>query len=185
MITPTRSVGRPDIGGPFNLTDINGNPVSNVDFLGKYHIVYFGFTHCPDICPHELRKLTNVLKILESRGVQITPIFISVDPKRDTPQRLRDYAKDYHPKTVWLTGTFEQIEAAAKKFRVYFSKPEETSQDYVVDHSIFFYVMSKKGECLDVFGKIASEGETVERVMSVIHGDIRENVESASRNIKA
>jgi protein SCO1/2 len=121
MAGGTRTVGTPDVGGPFDLIDQNGARRIDSDFIGQYLLVYFGFTNCPDVCPTELRKMERALQILDAQGIGatpqapagITPLFITIDPKRDTPQRFKEYAKEYHPRTVWLTGSEEQVRATA------------------------------------------------------------------------
>lgn len=137
--------------------------------------MYFGFTHCPDICPLELVKMGKALDMVDNMadvsGEKVQPIFISVDPRRDTPDRLDAYAKDYHPRTVWLTGSNEQISAVAKAFRVYYSPPPEDEEDYQVDHSIFFYLMDKDFQFLEFFGKNMSAEEVAHKMAKVIKAD--------------
>ncbi|CAG8454073.1 9763_t:CDS:2 [Paraglomus brasilianum] len=151
-------IGKPDVGGPFELLNQDGKLTTNNDFRGKFMLVYFGFTHCPDICPEELDRMSEVIDRLYNDnevGKVIVPIFISCDPQRDTVEAVREYLKDFHKDMVGLTGTFEQVAKVAKAYRVYFSRPPDVKEgeDYLVDHSIFFYLMDGNGEFLDVFGK--------------------------------
>ncbi|XP_047332036.1 protein SCO1 homolog 1, mitochondrial [Impatiens glandulifera] len=148
------SVGTPAIGGPFNLIDHNGKAVSNKDFMGKWTVIYFGFTHCPDICPDELQKLALAVdKIKEKARIEIVPVFISVDPERDTVEQVRDYVLEFHPKLIGLTGSADEVKKAAKAFRVYYMKTEEEGSDYLVDHSIIMYLMDPNMEFVKFFGK--------------------------------
>ncbi|XP_055812636.1 protein SCO1 homolog 1, mitochondrial [Solanum dulcamara] len=148
------SVGKAAIGGPFSLIDHNGKPVTEKDFFGKWTVVYFGFTHCPDICPDELQKLAAAVdKIKETSGIQIVPIFISVDPERDTVEQVGEYVKEFHPNLIGLTGSPEEIKKTARAYRVYYMKTEEEGSDYLVDHSIVMYLMDPKMEFVKFFGK--------------------------------
>ncbi|KAI8870188.1 SCO1 protein [Ramicandelaber brevisporus] len=169
-------IGRPKIGGPFELIDHNGKTVTDADFKGRFKFIYFGFTHCPDICPEELDKLTEVYEGLlkdPEIGNVITPIFISCDPNRDTPEQVREYLVDFHPDLVGLTGTFEQVARAAKAYRVYFSRPPKVApgEDYLVDHSIFIYLMAPDGSFMETFGrdKTAEESFEVSRRLILEH----------------
>ncbi|KAJ3368828.1 Cu-binding protein [Allomyces arbusculus] len=152
-----QAVGKPKLGGPFSLIDTNGKPVTDADFRGKFMLLYFGFTNCPDVCPEELEKMATALDSLDPTvSAKITPIFISVDPKRDDIAAVRDYVAEFHPRLVGLTGTYDQVKAAAKAYRVYFSSPppeENVDDDYLVDHSIFFYLMDPQGAFVDAYGK--------------------------------
>lgn len=146
------STGKPAIGGPWSLVDLDGNLVTNKSFEGKWTLLYFGFARCPDICPSEMVKVGRVMDILKKEHPQlhknIQPIFVSIDPARDSLTALRDYAKDFHPSYVFLTGAPQQVQAMAKKYRVYMSKADETEDgDYLVDHSIVIYFHDETGKC--------------------------------------
>ncbi|KAH0739561.1 hypothetical protein KY290_038266 [Solanum tuberosum] len=148
------SVGKAAIGGPFSLIDHNGKPVTEKDFFGKWTVVYFGFTHCPDICPDELQKLAAAVdKIKETSGIEIVPVFISVDPERDTVEQVGEYVKEFHPNLIGLTASPEEIKKTARAYRVYYMKTEEEGSDYLVDHSIVMYLMDPKMEFVKFFGK--------------------------------
>ncbi|KAK3212333.1 hypothetical protein Dsin_017039 [Dipteronia sinensis] len=148
------SVGRAAIGGPFNLINHDGKNVTDKDFVGNWTLVYFGFTHCPDICPDELQKLAAAVdKIKGKAGIEIVPVFISVDPERDTVEQVREYVKEFHPKLIGLTGKLDEIKNVARAYRVYYMKTAEEDSDYLVDHSIVTYLMSPKMEFVKFFGK--------------------------------
>uniref|UniRef100_A0A6N2KLS0 MADS-box domain-containing protein n=1 Tax=Salix viminalis TaxID=40686 RepID=A0A6N2KLS0_SALVM len=148
------SAGKPEIGGPFNLIDHDGKPVTEKDFMGKWTMIYFGFTHCPDICPDELQKLAAAIdKIKEKAGFDIVPVFITVDPERDNVEQVREYVKEFHPKLIGLTGSLEEIKRTARSYRIYYMKTSEEDSDYLVDHSIIIYLMDPNMELVKFFGK--------------------------------
>jgi protein SCO1/2 len=134
------------IGGPFSLTDQNGKQVTDRDFAGKYRIVYFGYTFCPDVCPVDARNIGAGLRAVETSdpaiGARIVPIFISVDPARDTPAVLKSFVANFHPRMVGLTGSAAAIDAVAKEYAVYYKKGDVTpGGGYMVDHSRVAYLM--------------------------------------------
>ncbi|CAH8391368.1 unnamed protein product [Eruca vesicaria subsp. sativa] len=148
------SAGKAAIGGPFSLIRDDGKRITEKDLMGKWTILYFGFTHCPDICPDELIKLAAAIdKIKEKSGVDVVPVFISVDPERDTVQQVHEYVKEFHPKLIGLTGTPEEIKSVARSYRVYYMKTEEEDSDYLVDHSIVMYLMSPEMNFVKFYGK--------------------------------
>ncbi|KAF9933049.1 Cu-binding protein [Modicella reniformis] len=152
------SYGKPKIGGPFSLIDHNGVRTTNEDFKGRYMLIYFGFTNCPDICPDELDKMALVVDSVNRDsefGNVITPIFITCDPQRDSVAEIKDYVKEFHKDLIGLTGSMEEIAKTAKAYRVYVSKPPKLAEgeDYLVDHSIFFYLMSPEGQFVECYGR--------------------------------
>ncbi|KAF1952651.1 SCO1 protein [Byssothecium circinans] len=153
----TKGVGKPKVGGPFDLVDHNGKKFTHEDLLGKYSLVYFGFTHCPDICPDELDKMALMYeKVRETCGADVlVPIMITCDPARDNPAVLKEYLKEFHPDIVGLTGTYDNIKQTCKEYRVYFSTPSHVKpgQDYLVDHSIYFYLMDPEGDFVEAIGR--------------------------------
>ncbi|MCB1720154.1 MAG: SCO family protein [Alphaproteobacteria bacterium] len=143
-------------GGPFSLIDHTGAQVSEKTYEGKYKLIYFGFTYCPAICPTELQKMSRVLSALEKNHPEalenVQPLFISVDPERDTLDVMREYIGLFHPQLVGLTGTTAQIDLIKKRYRVFASKVEdETNQDYTVDHSSFTYLMGPNDELIGMY----------------------------------
>ncbi len=144
--------GTPLVGGPFSLVDTNGRSVTDRDFRGKLMLVFFGYAHCPDVCPTELQTMSDVMDKLGPAGDRVAPIFISVDPKRDTPEVLGDYMKNFSPRITALTGDQNEIASAAKAYRVYYRKAGESGEgDYTVDHSAFVYLMDGEGRYLTHF----------------------------------
>ena len=143
------------LGGPFTLTDQNGRQVSERDFEGKHRIVYFGFTYCPDVCPVDMQVIGQAMRQIEKSdpdlAKKLQPIFITVDPERDKPAVLKEYVSSFHPKTIGLTGTPEQIADVAKKHGVYFQKAEGGgTSEYQMDHSRIVLLFGPKGEPLAI-----------------------------------
>ena len=148
---PDRTEGRsllPAIGGPFTLVDQTGKTVNNEDLQGRLLLVYFGYTFCPDVCPTSLTAMAEALDILGAGADDVTPVFITVDPQRDTPEQLAMYAQHFHPRLVALTGSPEQIAKVAKAYRVYYAKAGEDgvdADDYLMDHTSITYLMDRDG----------------------------------------
>ncbi|GAA5937356.1 SCO family protein [Sporobolomyces koalae] len=164
-------IGRPKIGGPFSLTDQHGQTFTHENLLGKWSMVYFGFTNCPDICPEELDKMTDVVEsISKSDKVDILPVFITCDPARDDLKAVKTYVQDFHPSLVGLTGPYEEIKKTCKAYRVYFSTPPNAkpTEDYLVDHSIFFYLMDPRGKFVDAFGRSMNAKEVEAKVQTYL-----------------
>lgn len=141
------------IGGPFTLTNTDGKQVTESDFRGRLMLVFFGFTNCPDICPTELSTIAKALDRLGTDAAKVAPVFISVDPERDTPEVIAGYVKNIDSRIVGLTGKPSEVSAAAKAYRVYFRKADAKpgSTDYMVDHSGFTYLMDGRGRYLTHF----------------------------------
>lgn len=140
------------IGGPFQLTDQSGKRVTEQDFRGKLMLIYFGFVFCPDACPTALTNMTDAVELLGPAGEDVVPVFISVDPERDTVEVLKDYAEAFHPRLKALTGTMEEITKVAKEYRMYFKKAAETAPgEYLVDHSSIVFLMGRDGRYLTHF----------------------------------
>lgn len=150
--------GRPAVGGPFELIDGDGRTVTQRDFRGRHMLVYFGYTFCPDVCPTTLFSASQALDgIGPALASKVRLVFVSIDPERDTPEVVKDYAAHFHPGTVGLTGTPEQVAAAARAFRIYYRKaaPEEDG-GYLVDHSSILFLMDGKGRYVTHFGHEAT-----------------------------
>lgn len=146
------STGETLIGGPFALTDAEGKRRTDADFRGKHMLVFFGFTNCPDFCPTALMTITQALEKLGPKAASLVPIFVTVDPERDTAQQLRNYAQNFDKRIVMLTGTPEEIAAVARVYRVYYAKkPLEKAGEYTMDHSAYIYLMGPDGKYLTHF----------------------------------
>ncbi|KAI7185684.1 SCO1 protein [Hortaea werneckii] len=166
-----KGIGKPLVGGPFHLTDHNGKEFTEQDLKGKYSLVYFGFTHCPDICPEELDKMAGMIdRVKAKHGDVLLPVFISCDPARDTPEVIRRYLAEFHPDMLGMTGTWQEVKDVCKAYRVYFSTPPDVKpgQDYLVDHSIYFYLMDPEGDFVEAIGR----NFTVDAAAKVINDHI-------------
>ena len=133
------------IGGPFRLVDQDGKTVTNTTLEGKWLLVYFGYTHCPDACPTALNNIALALHDLGKKSDEVRPVFITIDPARDTPQVMKDYVTAFDAPILALTGTAAGIAGAAKNYRVYYAKHPEAGGDYSMDHTSLIYVMDPKG----------------------------------------
>ncbi|WP_431855886.1 SCO family protein [Azospirillum sp.] len=140
------------VGGPFRLTDHTGKTVTDADYRGKYLLIYFGYTFCPDVCPTELSTMAASLDKLGPTADRIQPLFITIDPERDTVAHMADYVPLFHPRLVGLTGTPDEVRAVAKAYRVYAAKaPGSSGEGYLMDHSSFVYLMGPDGKFIAVF----------------------------------
>jgi len=170
-----KAVGQSKIGGNWSLVDHQGEVKTRASFKGKYLLIYFGFTFCPDVCPVELKKMAHVVDRLDKelkRPDLIQPLFISLDPWRDSVDQIRTYVKQFHPRLLGLTGTPAQCEEIAKNFRVFVdarNKEREFEEDYVVDHSIWVYMLDKEGKYADIFGVDLDGDDVVEKVKSHLY----------------
>ena len=137
--------GQADIGGPFSLIDHNGVRRTEADFLGKYTLIFFGYTYCPDICPTTLAVLSAALREMGETADRVVPVLVSVDPARDTPEVMRTYLSAFGPRFVGLTGSEEEIAEVARVYRVYYQSHAQDGPDYTVDHSSVIYLMGPDG----------------------------------------
>jgi protein SCO1/2 len=167
---PVQSSGTALVGGPFSLLGTDGKTVTDADFRGRYMLIFFGFTHCPDICPAELQVIAQALDKLGDKGKKVVPVFVTLDPERDTPQVMGEYVKSFGPNFVGLTGTPEAIAAAAKAYRVAYAKVEnkESAGDYSVDHSALAYLMDPEGKYVTHFTYGTSADEMAEKLNKIL-----------------
>ncbi|XVN41163.1 MAG: SCO family protein [Rickettsia endosymbiont of Argas persicus] len=157
------------IGGDFELIDQNGDVFNSDELKGKLSLIYFGFTNCPDICPTSLNKISKVVEVLTKNKIEVVPVFITIDPDRDTPAVLKEYLKHFHTKFIGLTGNDKQIKNVADKFKIYYAKAASESdndQNYMLDHSSFTYLMDKNGKYLKHFHLDSPPLEIVEFLKS-------------------
>jgi cytochrome oxidase Cu insertion factor (SCO1/SenC/PrrC family) len=153
------------VGGPIALVDPAGKPVTEKDFAGKYALVFFGYTTCPDVCPTELSAMATALDQLGPKADKVVPVFVTVDPERDTPEVVGQYAQAFSPRIVGLSGTPEQIAKAAKSFRVYYQKaPQGDGATYLMDHSAFTYLMGPEWTVLDILPPQLSPQDMAQRI---------------------
>jgi protein SCO1 len=139
------------IGGPFQLTDQNGKPISDRDLKGHPSLVFFGFTHCPEVCPTTLFDISEILNKLGSDAAKVNAVFITVDPERDTPATLKDYLASFNPRLVGVGGDADALAAVAKEYRVYYKKVPLKDGDYTMDHTAIVYLMDKNGQFVAPF----------------------------------
>lgn len=159
--------GSGQIGGAFTLMDETGATVTDKDVITEPTLIYFGYTYCPDICPYDAARNAETVTILEDQGISVKPVFITIDPERDTPEQLADFTDYLHPRMVGLTGTPEQIAAASKSYRTYFKKQPSSDGDddyYLVDHSTFSYLTLPEEGFVEYFRRDVSAQEMADRI---------------------
>jgi protein SCO1/2 len=168
---PLETAGAMSIGGDFTLVDQNGTTRRAADFRGKLMLVFFGYTSCPDVCPTELQVMAEAMDQLGEAAGAVAPIFITVDPERDTPEQLKLYAESFDPRLVALTGSQEQVTAAARAYRVYFAKrPQQGSDDYLMDHSSFVFLMDRDGRYLMHFNPATTPEQMAAAISKRLNG---------------
>ncbi|MDZ7905491.1 MAG: SCO family protein [Cypionkella sp.] len=159
------AVGGGAIGGPFTLTDENGKTVTEKDVITGPTLVYFGYTFCPDVCPLDSARNAEAVDILDGKGKTVTPVLISFDPERDTPEVLRDFTDAMHPRMLGLTGTPEQIKAASAAYKTYFKRQEDGDPEYyLMDHSTFTYLMMPEIGFVDYFDRNITAADMAARL---------------------
>jgi protein SCO1/2 len=156
------------IGGPFELVDQTGATRTDQDFRGSYVLMYFGFTHCPDTCPTALLKITHALEGLaelnHDKAERVGPVFISVDPERDTPRALRRFAENFHPRLVALTGAPRELERLGRAYGVFFAKVPTRPGEYLMDHTGFVYLIGPDGKYIEHFGSDISVDDLIDKL---------------------
>ncbi|MGJ8546160.1 MAG: SCO family protein [Sulfitobacter sp.] len=160
--------GEAAIGGPFTLVNGQGETVTDKQVITEPSLVYFGYTYCPDVCPLDVDRNARAVDVLQEQGHSVTPIFISIDPKRDTPEVVSDFAGNMHEKMIGLTGSLEQVDAASKAYKTYYKIHPGDDDDYLVDHSAFTYLVTPQDGFLEVFRRDATPEQMAEKVACFI-----------------
>lgn len=162
--------GHEPIGGPFELTDHTGARRSDADFRGKLMLIYFGYTYCPDICPTDLEAMVSVLDLLGADGAAVQPLFITIDPERDTPGHLAEYVQLFHPRLIGLTGDVDEIRKVADAYKAFYAKAvQDDPANYAMDHSAFIYLVDVNGRYVGFF----PPGTSAERMVTIIRPHLR------------
>jgi len=160
--------GSGDIGGPFELVNADGVTVTDTDVITEPSIVYFGYTFCPDVCPFDVARNADAIDLLEGRGLSATPVFISIDPARATPDAVGDFASNMHDKMIGLTGSPEQVKAASKAYKTYYKAHPAEDEYYLVDHSTFSYLMLPDHGFVEFFRREVSAEEMADKTACFI-----------------
>jgi len=152
------------IGGPFTLVNAQGETVSDQDVLTGPSLIYFGYTYCPDVCPLDTFRNAEATYLLEEQGKVITPVFISIDPERDTPELVGEFASNMHERMIGLTGTPEQVRAASQAYKTYYSKQDAEDEFYLVDHSTLSYLVLPEHGFVEFFRRDLTPDQLVESI---------------------
>jgi len=162
--------GPPQIGGDFTLTDQHGVRRATAEFRGKYRLIYFGYSFCPDICPLGLQNMSGALTILGRDLDDVAPIFVTIDPERDTVENLKIYATNFHPKFIMLTGTPQEVAPVLKSYKVYAAKakPDGTMADYLMDHSTLIYLVDREGRFMKSFPHTIASEDLAKAVTAIL-----------------
>jgi protein SCO1/2 len=156
------------IGGPFRLIDQNGKPVSDTDLKGKWQLVFFGYTHCPDTCPTALNEIALALERLGAKRNEVEVVFITVDPERDTPEMLKSYVASFDAPIIALTGAPDAVAQAARAYRVFYAKHPLPGGDYDMDHSAVIYVMNPEGRFTATFTPDSTADAIADRLQKLL-----------------
>jgi protein SCO1 len=156
--------GGGQIGGPFELINAKGEIVTDKDVLDDPALIYFGYTFCPDVCPLDTARNAEAVDVLASRGQTVTPVFISIDPERDTPEVVGDFAFNLHERMIGLTGSVEQVKAASRAYKTYFKKQDGDDEYYLVDHSTFSYLVLPKHGFVEFFRRDVSPEDMADQI---------------------
>lgn len=162
--------GAGDIGGAFTLVNGDGVTVTDAEVIKEPSLIYFGYTFCPDVCPFDVARNALAIDVLEEMGVDVTPVFISIDPERDTPEVVANFAANMHPRMIGLTGSPEQVKAASQAFRTYYRKQDGEDEDYyLVDHSTFTYLVLPEIGFVEFYRRDTSPDEMAESVACFVN----------------
>jgi protein SCO1/2 len=164
----TVTTGTASVGGPYRLTDQDGRPRGSADFHGKYVLIYFGYSFCPDVCPATLGVIADALDKMGADGNRIVPVFITIDPERDTPKVLKQYLAAFGPNFVGLTGSPAEIAAVEKEYRVYARKAPLPGEKYGMDHSSVLYLMGPNGELVSFYDEAVTQDQLIKELRAKI-----------------
>jgi protein SCO1 len=156
--------GGDNLGGPFELVNAEGQTVTDADVITEPSLLYFGYTFCPDVCPLDVARNASAVDVLAERGMSVTPVFISIDPARDTPEVVGDFADNMHPKMIGLTGSPEQVKAASEAYRTYYKAHDAEDEFYLVDHSTFSYLVMPGEGFVDFFRRDVSPDQMADKI---------------------
>jgi protein SCO1/2 len=161
--------GATAVGGPFQLTNQDGHAVTQASFEGRPLLLYFGYTSCPDVCPVDLAKIVKIAdSVRQASGKDVTPVFVTIDPERDTPSRLQAYVRAFGENVVGLTGTTKQIDVITDEYHVYFKKVPVDGGGYLMDHSTVLFLVGPDGAYLDHYGRKLPDEDVVRRIVSTL-----------------
>ncbi|MCX7558225.1 SCO family protein [Sulfitobacter sp. F26204] len=153
-----------DLGGPFELMNAKGETVTDSDIITEPSLIYFGYTFCPDVCPLDVDRNASAIELLEERGKRVQPIFITIDPERDTPEVVGDFAEVMHPRMVGLTGSPEQIKVASQAYKTYYKAHPAVDDEYLVDHSTFSYLVFPQQGFVQYFRRELSPDQLADQI---------------------
>lgn len=153
-----------DMGGAFELVNASGDTVTDQDVITEPTLIYFGYTFCPDVCPMDVDRNAAAVEILEERGQSVTPVFISIDPERDTPEIVGEFAEVMHPRMIGLTGSPEQVKAASTAFRTYYKAHPKVDDEYLVDHSTFSYLVMPEQGFVEYFRRETTPDQMADKI---------------------
>ncbi|NOR31064.1 MAG: SCO family protein [Sulfitobacter sp.] len=156
--------GGNELGGPFELVNAEGQTVTDTDVITEPSLLYFGYTFCPDVCPLDVARNASAIDVLAERGMSVTPVFISIDPARDTPEVVGEFAENMHPKMIGLTGSPEQVKAASEAYRTYYKAHDTSDEFYLVDHSTFSYLVMPGEGFVDFFRRDVTPEQMADRI---------------------
>lgn len=162
------TVGGADIGGPFELVDETGRTVTDADIVTGPTLFYFGYTFCPDICPTDNARNADAVYILDDRGIEVTPVFVSIDPERDTPERVAEFTDIFHPRMIGLTGSPEQVHAASQAFKTYYQREDTEDEYYLIDHTTGAYFVLPEHGFVEYFSRDVTPEQMADRLQCFI-----------------
>ncbi len=153
-----------ELGGPFELVNGEGRTVTDKEVITQPTLIYFGYTYCPDVCPLDVDRNASAIEILEERGTLVTPVFISIDPARDTPEVVGEFAEVMHPRMIGLTGSEAQVKAASTAYRTYYKAHEAVDDEYLVDHSTFSYLVMPEEGFVEYFRRETTPEQMADKI---------------------